>query len=53
MVCGENLFSAAFWVVNDSTFQLDRACEEGEMGAVRSFPAGTFLAFSGRWHLAT
>lgn len=33
--------------------ELDRVSEEGAMGAVRGFPAGIFLAFSGRWHLAT
>lgn len=53
-VCGGNLFGAAFWVVNDSSFQeLDRVSEERDVGAARGFQASTFLAFSGRWHLAT
>lgn len=38
MICGGNLFGAAFQVVNDSLFQeLDRVSEEGDMGAVRGF----------------
>lgn len=54
MVCGGNLFGAAFRVVIDSSFhELDRVSEEGDMGAGRGFPAGTFLAFSARGHLAT
>lgn len=54
MVCGGNLFGAAFWVASDSSFQeLDRVSDEGDMGAARGFQASTFLAFSGRWHLAT
>lgn len=40
-------------VTNSSFQELDRVSEEGDMGAGRGFPAGTFLAFSARWHLAT
>lgn len=54
MICRGNLFGAAFQVVNGSWFQeLNRVSEDGETGAARGFEAGTFLAFSGRWHLAT
>lgn len=44
MVCGGNMFGAAFHVVNDSSFQEhDRVSEEEDMGATRGFQAGTFF----------